>query len=94
MEKMLLLELQQNQKRLEYYHRLKGQVKSGASGESSTDSIEKWIGIYSERIQKLESRQTTGLKVDLKNLRVEDLENPDAQEKSPRKATASLNRSR
>lgn len=51
MEKSLLLGIEQNRKRLEYYFQLK--EKAGSKAPSSLD---KWIEIYSERMRKLENQ--------------------------------------
>ena len=56
-EKNLRFEVEQNQKRLKYYSQLKQKI-------TDSDIVDKWIQIYSERLEKLETQaQHLGLKM-------------------------------
>jgi hypothetical protein len=62
MNKTILFELEHNKKKLEYYVALKAR-----SGTERSKILNKWIEIYSERVQKLDRQASrAGLKTQLK----------------------------
>jgi hypothetical protein len=62
MSKTILFDLEHNKKKLEYYQALKAR-----SGSEKSKILNKWIEIYSERVQKLDRQAgRLGLKTQLK----------------------------
>jgi hypothetical protein len=62
MSKAILFDLDLNKKKLEYYQALKAK-----SGSEKSKILNKWIEIYSERVQKLERQVSRlGLRTQLK----------------------------
>jgi hypothetical protein len=62
MSKTILFDLDHNKKKLEYYQALKAR-----SGSEKSKILNKWIEIYSERVQKLDRQASRlGLKTQLK----------------------------
>jgi hypothetical protein len=63
MSKTILFDLDLNKKKLEYYQQLKAK-----SGSEKSKILNKWIEIYSERVQKLERQVSRlGLRTQLKS---------------------------
>jgi hypothetical protein len=63
MNKAILFDLELNKKKLEYYQQLKSK-----SGAEKSKILNKWIEIYSERVQKLERQASRlGLRTQLKS---------------------------
>jgi hypothetical protein len=77
MNHVVLFELDQNRKRLEFYQGQKARIEAeraaapatktkGSKGASAAASVDKWIEIYHERVKKLERQvMKLGLKTQL-----------------------------
>jgi len=62
MSRAILFDLEHNKSKLDYYQSLKAR-----SGSEKSKILNKWIEIYSERVQKLERQVTRlGLRTQLK----------------------------
>lgn len=80
MNHVLLFDLDQNRRRLEYYLHLKSTfpAKSSQPKTPKETAIDKWIEIYSDRVRKLE-RQATKLGLNTGSMGAAQKKTPAAQ---------------